>query len=91
MIEDLHEESANCNLRKRSNNQKRFYFENGLWFPKNSNEKDMRKASIRYGHFEEVLQQVNPFGTYQIFVCICIVFAQVEWGGLFIACICQEK
>jgi hypothetical protein len=38
-------------------------------------------SSIHYAHFEEVLERINPFGTYQIFVCICIVFAQVEWGG----------
>ncbi|VDK42256.1 unnamed protein product [Anisakis simplex] len=29
----------------------------------------------------QVLERVNPFGTFQIFACICILFATIEWAG----------
>jgi len=35
----------------------------------------------QYKQFEEVLEQINPFGVYQIFACLCIIFAQIEWSG----------
>jgi hypothetical protein len=35
----------------------------------------------QYKQFEEILDQINPFGVYQIFACLCIVFAQIEWSG----------
>uniref|UniRef100_A0A915CV44 Major facilitator superfamily (MFS) profile domain-containing protein n=1 Tax=Ditylenchus dipsaci TaxID=166011 RepID=A0A915CV44_9BILA len=40
-------------------------------------------SNHQYKHFEDVLEQVNPFGVYQIFVCICICIAQIEWAGNF--------
>lgn len=27
------------------------------------------------------MEQINPFGVFQVFACLCIVFAQIEWTG----------
>jgi hypothetical protein len=35
----------------------------------------------QYKQFEEVLDQIGPLGIYQIFACLCIIFAQIEWSG----------
>ncbi|CAJ0582647.1 unnamed protein product, partial [Mesorhabditis spiculigera] len=40
-----------------------------------------RKDVVFYTHFEEVLQKINPFGPYQIFCCIVILYASIEWAG----------
>ena len=37
----------------------------------------------KYKRFEDILAQINPFGAFQIFVCICIIFVQIEWAGNF--------
>ena len=44
--------------------------------------KSAREAR-QYEQFEEVLELINPFGVYQIFACVCIVFAQIGWAGEF--------
>ncbi|CAI4225120.1 unnamed protein product [Auanema sp. JU1783] len=36
---------------------------------------------VFYTHFEEVLQKINPFGAYQIFAFIVILYASIEWAG----------
>ncbi|KAI6221024.1 MFS domain-containing protein [Aphelenchoides fujianensis] len=62
------------NSRKRSGSQRRSKYHFSL----------KRKKVIepdQYKQFEEVLDQINPFGVYQIFACLCIVFAQIEWSG----------
>ncbi|KAI6186861.1 MFS domain-containing protein [Aphelenchoides besseyi] len=60
--------------RKRSGSQRRSKYHFSL----------KRKKVIepdQYKRFEEVLEQINPFGVYQIFACFCIIFAQIEWSG----------
>uniref|UniRef100_A0A0M3HHY5 Neur_chan_memb domain-containing protein n=1 Tax=Ascaris lumbricoides TaxID=6252 RepID=A0A0M3HHY5_ASCLU len=39
------------------------------------------KDLVSYTHFEEVLARINPFGPFQIFACICILFVTIEWAG----------
>ncbi|CAD5232254.1 unnamed protein product [Bursaphelenchus xylophilus] len=41
----------------------------------------VRKEPEQYEHFEDVIEQVDPLGRYQIFACFCILFAQIEWTG----------
>ncbi|TKR88624.1 hypothetical protein L596_012833 [Steinernema carpocapsae] len=45
----------------------------------------LRKKKVKeiatYTHFEEILSRINPFGPYQIFACIFILLAQIEWAG----------
>ncbi|PIO63228.1 hypothetical protein TELCIR_15183, partial [Teladorsagia circumcincta] len=39
-----------------------------------------KKEVVFYTHFEEVLQKINPFGPYQIFTVIVILYASIEWA-----------
>uniref|UniRef100_A0A915B1W7 Major facilitator superfamily (MFS) profile domain-containing protein n=1 Tax=Parascaris univalens TaxID=6257 RepID=A0A915B1W7_PARUN len=39
------------------------------------------KDLVSYTHFEEVLARIKPFGPFQIFACICILFVTIEWAG----------
>ncbi|KIH61540.1 hypothetical protein ANCDUO_08189 [Ancylostoma duodenale] len=41
--------------------------------------KKQRKEVVFYTHFEE---KINPFGPYQIFAVIVILYASIEWAGL---------
>ncbi|VDL63852.1 unnamed protein product [Nippostrongylus brasiliensis] len=41
----------------------------------------VKKEVVYYTHFEEVLQKINPFGAYQIFTIIVILYASIEWAG----------
>ncbi|VDL84955.1 unnamed protein product [Nippostrongylus brasiliensis] len=43
--------------------------------------KRVKKEVVYYTHFEEVLQKINPFGAYQIFTIIVILYASIEWAG----------
>ncbi|KAK6054572.1 hypothetical protein COOONC_07922 [Cooperia oncophora] len=43
--------------------------------------KQKKKDVVFYTHFEEVLQKINPFGPYQIFTVIVILYASIEWAG----------
>ncbi|KAJ1350742.1 hypothetical protein KIN20_006617 [Parelaphostrongylus tenuis] len=43
--------------------------------------KRAKKEVVFYTHFEEVLQKINPFGRYQIFTMIVILYASIEWAG----------
>ncbi|KAI1711453.1 sugar transporter domain-containing protein [Ditylenchus destructor] len=61
--------------------EKRKVSESSLFSP--AKRKKRVEAGYQYKHFEDVLEQVNPFGPYQIFVCICIVLANIEWSGNF--------
>ncbi|KAF8383287.1 hypothetical protein PRIPAC_72429 [Pristionchus pacificus] len=40
-----------------------------------------KKEVLFYTHYEEVLARVRPFGPYQIFCCIVILYASIEWAG----------
>ncbi|VDO59983.1 unnamed protein product [Heligmosomoides polygyrus] len=40
-----------------------------------------KKDVVFYTHFEEVLQKINPFGPYQIFTVVVILYASIEWAG----------
>ncbi|KAK6758862.1 hypothetical protein RB195_016221 [Necator americanus] len=42
--------------------------------------KKEKKEVVFYTHFEEVLQKINPFGPYQIFAVIVILYASIEWA-----------
>ncbi|CAI5451066.1 unnamed protein product [Caenorhabditis angaria] len=43
--------------------------------------KNKTKDLVFYTNFEEVLQKINPFGAYQIFCFIVILYASIEWAG----------
>lgn len=43
--------------------------------------KKPKKEVLFYTSFEEVLEKINPFGPYQIFTAIVIVYASIEWAG----------
>uniref|UniRef100_A0A0K0DJX3 MFS domain-containing protein n=1 Tax=Angiostrongylus cantonensis TaxID=6313 RepID=A0A0K0DJX3_ANGCA len=43
--------------------------------------KPAKKEVVFYTHFEEVLQKINPFGRYQIFTMVVILYASIEWAG----------
>ncbi|XGW14981.1 hypothetical protein V3C99_000902 [Haemonchus contortus] len=43
--------------------------------------KHKKKEVVFYTTFEEVLQKINPFGPYQIFTVIVILYASIEWAG----------
>lgn len=48
----------------------------------NNNQKQQHFAGkVQFRQFGAVLAKIKPFGAYQIFVCICILFAQIEWNG----------
>ncbi|GMS80178.1 hypothetical protein PENTCL1PPCAC_2353, partial [Pristionchus entomophagus] len=40
-----------------------------------------KKEVVFYTHYEEVLARIRPFGPYQIFCCIVILYASIEWAG----------
>jgi hypothetical protein len=48
-----------------------------------NNPKKRSREVVQYKTFEEVLRKIHPFGVYQIFACVCIIFAQIEWAGNF--------
>ncbi|CAD5224338.1 unnamed protein product [Bursaphelenchus okinawaensis] len=41
----------------------------------------IKKEPEQYKRFEDVIEQVDPLGRYQLFACFCILFAQIEWTG----------
>ncbi|PAV64473.1 hypothetical protein WR25_07046 [Diploscapter pachys] len=43
--------------------------------------KKPKKEVVFYTSFEEVLEKINPFGPYQIFTAIVILYASIEWAG----------
>ncbi|CAD6186698.1 unnamed protein product [Caenorhabditis auriculariae] len=43
--------------------------------------KKTKNEVVFYTNFEEVLEKVNPFGLYQIFCFIVILYASIEWAG----------
>ncbi|VDM67464.1 unnamed protein product [Strongylus vulgaris] len=52
--------------------------------------KKEKQEVVFYTHFEEVLQKINPFGPYQIFAVIVILYASIEWAGKLLVSI-EEK
>ncbi|GMT10677.1 hypothetical protein PFISCL1PPCAC_1974, partial [Pristionchus fissidentatus] len=40
-----------------------------------------KKEIAFYTHFEELLARIRPFGPYQIFTCIVILYSSILWAG----------
>lgn len=46
-----------------------------------STQKKAKKNLYRYEEFEQILERIGSFGTFQIYVCFMIFLWQIVWAG----------